>query len=254
MVKPLPPSRKRVRKSFSPVLIAILTALPLVVLAGLHALLLIMAWLGSSMKSANGGEVGLMSWVLLALATGTTVASAGAAVVGVLLAPRRPRVNSWRSLGIGWCLLAVSVISTIAMFTIDSIRNAQLGRELDQRYAPKRLAENRDLLDSALIKAECADGVTLTLNRKVFSDGDSVMSVRAIPADRSRQNDILVILGSDSKVLAAVLATDRSDLETYKARGLQSEPYKSQGLRSCQLKIDAMLTELESFVQSHSQP
>jgi len=80
------------------------------------------------------------------------------------------------------------------------------------------------------------------------------MSVTAIPVDRSRQIDILVILSSDSKVLAASLARDRSDLETYKARGLQSEPYKSQGLRSCQLKIDAMLTELESFVQSHSQP
>ena len=109
MVKPLPPSRKTVRNSFTPVLIAILIALPLVVLAGLHALLLIMAWLGSSMNSANGGGVGLMSWVLLALATGTTVASAGAAVVGVLLAPRRPRVNSWLSLGIGWCLLAMSL-------------------------------------------------------------------------------------------------------------------------------------------------
>ena len=201
MGKPFPPSRKTVRKCFSPVLIATLIAFPLLVLACLHALFLIMLWLYFSIS----GDAGML-WVLFALATGTTVASAGFAVVGVLLAPRRPRFNSWRSLGTGWCLLAVSVISTIAMFTIDSIRNAQVGRELDQRYAPERLAENRDKLDSALNKAECADGVTLTLNRKVFSDGDSVMSVRAIPADRSRQHDILVVLRSDSKVLAASLA------------------------------------------------
>ena len=164
MVKPLPPSRKTVRNSFTPVLIAILTALPLLVLAGLHAIFLIMPWLGLSMRSATSGDVGML-WVLFALAACTTVASAGVAVVGVLLAPRRPRFNSWLSLGIGWCLLAVSVISTIAMFTIDSNRHAQESRELDKRYAPKRLAENREKLDSALIKAECADGVTLTLNR-----------------------------------------------------------------------------------------
>ena len=62
------------------------------------------------------------------------------------------------------------LVSTIANVTIDSNRSAQESRERSKRIAQENLEENRDLLDSALIKTECADGVTLTLNRKVYSN------------------------------------------------------------------------------------
>ena len=135
------------------------------------------------------------------------------------------------------------LVSTIANVTIDSNRSAQESRERSKRIAQENLEENRDLLDSALIKTECADWVTLTLNRKVYSNVPW-MVVSAIPAERTGQDRTVLVLNSSTSQLADDLARKRPGLEAYKARAQ----------RSCQLKIDAMLTELKSFVQSHSQP
>ena len=211
-------------------LLPVLLALAFLSLVSLQALFLVMTWLGLSIGGDFEGWNAL-SWLL---AAGTTVLS----VVLVLFRPR------W----IAWCVLALTYALSAAIIAGQSRQSAQALRESNERYAPARLAENQLLLENALIKADCADGVTLTLNRKEFSDGDIVMSVSAIPMNRTHQRDLVVVLSNgnirSAEFIVRNLSRSRPDLEAYKSRGSYS----------CQLKIDAMLKQLDSFAWSEMQP
>ena len=219
----MPISEVLMRKRISVSIPSVLLALTLLVLACLHGLLHIMVGLGLSIKGAFEGLL-LLLWGLAALTS----------VLAVVLVLVRPR---WTA----WCVLALAYSLSTAMITIDSRQTALENRERNQRLAPRRLAENRLLIESALIRADCADGVTLTLNRRDFSDGDAVMSVSEIPADRTRQHDLLVVLNNRwADHLVRNFSNDRPFLESY----------KSQGSRSCQHKIDAMLKQLDLFARS----
>jgi hypothetical protein len=131
-------------KSFLPVLLA----MSFFLLVGLHVLLLVIYCLGMSI----GNEFEGLYLLLWQLAAGTTVIAA----VLVLVRPR------W----IPWSLLVLSYSLSATLTVIQTQEAAQERREMDQRLAPERLAENRRYLESALIKADCADVVTLTLIAK----------------------------------------------------------------------------------------
>ena len=142
---------------------------------------------------------------------------------------------------IAWGLLLLAYSFTAAFTVVRGQESARERRELNQRYAPARLAANRLLLENALIKAVCADGVTLTLNRRDFGDGDTVMSVSAVPMNRTHQHHLIVVLNNKwSDQLVRNLSRFRPRLEAYKSRGSHS----------CQQNIDAMFKQLESFTQS----
>ena len=189
-----------------------------------------MTWLGLSI----GRDFEGWNSLLWQLAAGTTVLS----VVLVLFRPR------W----IAWCVLALAYALSAVIIAVQARQSAQALHESNQRLAPVRLAENQLLLESALIKADCADGVTLTLNRKEFSDEDIVMSVSAIPMNRTHQHDLVVVLSNvhirSADLIVRNLSRFRPDLEAYKSRGSYS----------CQLKIDAMLKQLDSFAWSQMHP
>ena len=132
-------------------LLPVLLALAFLSLVSLQALFLLMTWLGLSI----GRDFEGWNSLLLQLAAGTTVLS----VVLVLFRPR------W----IAWCVLALTYALSAAIIAGQSRQSAQALRESNERYAPARLAENQLLLENALIKADCADGVTLTLKTAMFS-------------------------------------------------------------------------------------
>ena len=201
----------------------LLLVLALLTFAGLHLFLLAVAWLGMQIGRDFEGLCVLL-WVLAGV---TTLLSA----VLVLVRPR------W----IAWGLLLLAYSFTAAFTVVRGQESARERRELNQRYAPARLAANRLLLENALIKAVCADGVTLTLNRKDFGDGDTVMSVSAVPMNRTHQHHLIVVLNNKwSDQLVRNLSRFRPRLE----------PYKSRGSHSCQQNIDTMFKQLESFSQS----
>jgi len=205
-----------------------LLVLTLLAFAGIHMFLLAVAWLGMEIGRDFEGLYSLL-WYL---AVGATVLSA----VLVLLRPR------W----IAWSLLLLGYSFTAAFTVIEGQESARERRESDQRLALERLAENRARIKSALIKADCANGITLALNRKDFSDGGSVMSVIKIPADLTRRNRFVTLLSNRAEPDWRIrgLSKDRHRLESYKSRGSHS----------CQIQIDAMLKELDSFAQSKTQP
>jgi hypothetical protein len=139
-----------------------------------------------------------------------------------------------------WSLLVLSWILSYAIMVVDAQQTAQENLQDEQAMAPIRSAENRLLLQDALIKAPCADGTTLTLNRRLLKNGLLSTSVYAIPLNLAKQNSLL----------AVVHPNDRPSIDSLDRRRI--EGYASQGSQACQKGVTMILEKLAEFGQSTS--